>query len=164
MGHHGQWWDDWSCSQREWQEWNNSQEWTKRTQPTLGRTGCLDGEVTSDTTQDGPQICIVNLAHVVSVCRNNFYSVRGTRLLMCHGHMTFVVPGTCDFWLPGAHNYLWCQGHKCDPWNHHCSACIQTGQVTLLFLPADPTLDQSWGITMINHCVTMVNVHFICKI
>ena len=63
-------------------------------QPIPGRTGHLDGEVISDTTHDGLQICIENFAHVVNISENIFCGARDTELLKCQGHRTFEVPWT----------------------------------------------------------------------
>ena len=66
-----------------------------RTKPIPRRTGHLTREVTSGTT-------CVGMNNLCSECfmvpgAQNFYSARGTELLLCQGHKTFIVLGAQDF-------------------------------------------------------------------
>ena len=50
-------------------------------------------EVISDTTRVGSNICTEELCSCGEHIREHFCGARGTELLQCQGHRTFVVPG-----------------------------------------------------------------------
>ena len=112
-----------------------SQGRSGRTKPIPRRTGCLTREETSETTHVGMKN--LHSEHFMVPGAQNIYSARGTELLWCQGHRTFIVQEAQDFLkVPGAQV-------------SHCTTNtvldLTRSEKPCIFC-YKPTPDQSWGI------------------